>query len=815
MAGNGSIGTYYIQIEPSTGGMAKTIGQELDGGKAGEKYGKSFIDAVKSTAIGTAIGSMISQGIQMALGGVKDAFVQAFQGFADYQQYVGGIQKLYGNMGLSVEEYAEMMGRSVDEVQAEWANLEQAQNEVLRNAQQAYRTTGMSANEYMDIATSFSASLINSLGGDSAAAAAQTQVAMEAISDNWNTFGGDLENIQNAYRGFAKQNYSMLDNLKLGYGQGKQEMERLIADANEYARSIGMAGDLSIDSFSDIITAIDLIQQKQHIAGTTAREAASTVSGSLNMLSASWANFLTSLGDPNADMGARIRELLQSLGTAAANVIPLVLEIGSNVIAAIPEMVMQGFEAIRSAIIGNAESLSEKIAAAKLFVNLEKLIAPLRDSVLPVIQTLFEHLQAGVQGAMPILERLGATVMPMLITASEHMGAAMQTIGPILVSIADHAMAFLAAAANQLITNLQRISPVVGPVIDLLGNALAIALQFLADCFEGLTNLVEDFGEIAAPVADAVFEAFEWLIEQLGPIIDGIGGFFSDIGEVIQDPLGALGDFVFGTETAADTVESSARDMSRAAKQGYGQVATQAKTSATTVASSAKTGTSSALNSIRSNMDAAVGVVRTDTQRMSAESAAQFQSIHSSASTQWNAVRDTIGQAMSKASGSVQSSASTIQQTINGIKGRTIDIKAQTNDVGGIANSVKSVLNSIQSKKTIEVNAYKTGINGVKVQKNLIGGVLDAIRLVAFAQGGIVSSPTMAVIGEAGYSEAVVPLSPNGLRPFASALAEQLDGGTRGVVINVQKMEVRKESDIDLIANRLNNMVSRANGGRL
>ena len=184
MAGNGSIGTYYIQIEPSTGGMAKTIGQELDGGKAGEKYGKSFIDAVKSTAIGTAIGSMISQGIQMALGGVKDAFVQAFQGFADYQQYVGGIQKLYGNMGLSVEEYAEMMGRSVDEVQAEWANLEQAQNEVLRNAQQAYRTTGMSANEYMDIATSFSASLINSLGGDSAAAAAQTQVAMEAISDN-------------------------------------------------------------------------------------------------------------------------------------------------------------------------------------------------------------------------------------------------------------------------------------------------------------------------------------------------------------------------------------------------------------------------------------------------------------------------------------------------------------------------------------------------------------------------------------------------------------------------------------------------------
>lgn len=786
---NESIGTYYIQIEPSTGGMAKTIGQELDGGKAGEKYGRSFIDAVKSTAIGTAIGNMIASGIQMALGGVKDAFVQAFQGFADYQQYVGGIQKLYGNMGLSVEEYAEMMGRSVDEVQAEWANLEQAQNEVLRNAQQAYRTTGMSANEYMDIATSFSASLINSLGGDSAAAAAQTQVAMEAISDNWNTFGGDLENIQNAYRGFAKQNYSMLDNLKLGYGQGKQEMERLIADANEYARSLGMAGDLSIDSFSDIITAIDLIQQKQHIAGTTAREAATTVSGSLNMLSASWANFLTSLGDPNADMGARIRELLQSLGTAAANVIPLVLEIGRSVIEAIPEMVMQGFEAIRSAIIGNAESLSEKIAAAKLFVDLEKIIAPLRDSVLPVIQTLFEHLQAGVQGAMPILERLGATVMPMLITAAEHVGAAVQMLGPIIVDIADHAMAFLAAAANVLIDALARISPVVGPVIDLLGNVLAIALQFVADCFEGLTNLVEDFGEVAAPVADAVVEAFEWLLEQLGPIIDGIGGFFSDIGEFVQDPLGSINDFIFGTESAADATRSASAQIARESKRGYGAVSDSAKKTATDVSNGAR--------------------------RMASDSIASYESVDTSARARFEAARNSIVSSMTSATGSVRSSASSIQSAIDNIKGKTIDIKAQTNDIGGIANSVRGVLNGITSKKTIEINAYKTGINGVKVQKNLIGGVLDAIKLIAFARGGIVSSPTMAVIGEAGYSEAVVPLSPSGLRPFAAALAEQLDGGSSGVVINVERMEVRKDSDIKAVATALNNMVSRANGGRL
>lgn len=751
MAGNGSIGTYYIQIEPSTGGMAKTIGQELDGGKAGEKYGKSFIEAVKSTAIGTAIGSMISQGIQMALGGVKDAFIQAFQGFADYQQYVGGIEKLYGD----------------------------ASERMMQLAQEAYRTSGMSANQYMETATGLSASLINSLDGDVNAAAEMTDVAMRAMSDNVNTFGTDMSSVSAAYAGFARQNYTMLDNLKLGYAGSKQGMEQLIADANEYARSQGLAGDLVIDSFADQVRAIELIQEKQGIAGTTAKEAANTISGSLSMLGASWTNFLTELGNGNGDIEARISELVQSLGAAASNIIPTVISIAQNLIASIPDVVSQGFEAIRAAVIANAQTLEERFGAINFFSKLEEIVAPLRDQVLPVVQQVFGMIVEKVQQVAPQIMDLAANI-------SRFLGAA-----------------------------FEKLSPVIYAVVDILGGALSAAIDVVSALFGGMADAINGVADVVGPVIDAILEGFEGLMEDLGPIFDTIGGFFTGIGEVIQDPLGALGDFVFGTESAADTVESSAREMSRAAKQGYGQVATQAKTSATTVANSAKTGTSSALNSIRTNMDAAVGVVRTDTQRMSAESAAQFQSIHSSASTQWNAVRDTIGQAMSKASGSVQSSASTIQQTINGIKGRTIDIKAQTNDVGGIANSVKSVLNSIQSKKTVEINAYKTGINGVKVQKNLIGGVLDAIKLVAFAQGGIVSSPTMAVIGEAGYSEAVVPLSPNGLRPFASALADQLDGGTRGVVINVQRMEVRKESDIRAVASALNNMVNRQNGGRL
>lgn len=225
----------------------------------------------------------VTVGLAEASAGVIKVAKDSVAAYGEYQQMVGGVQKLYGNMGQSLEEYAESTGKTVEEVRDEWQKLETAQNLVLENAKNAYRTAGMSMNKYMDTATSFSAALITSLEGDTVKAAELTDVAMSAIADNWNTFGGDLEMITNAYRGFAKQNYTMLDNLKLGYGGTKTEMERLIKDANEYAATIGKASNLTIESFADVVQAIQLIQEKQNIAGTTAREAQTTLQGSLQM----------------------------------------------------------------------------------------------------------------------------------------------------------------------------------------------------------------------------------------------------------------------------------------------------------------------------------------------------------------------------------------------------------------------------------------------------------------------------------------------------------------------------------------------------
>ena len=223
--------------------------------------------AVAIGAAATAVGVLVKKSV--------DAY-------GEYEQLAGGVKKLFG---------------------------EEASAEVMKYANDAYKTAGMSANQYMEQATQFSAALINSLG-DQSAAAKQTDVAMRAISDNYNTFGGDIQNVQNAFQGFAKGQFNMLDNLRLGYGGTRGEMERLIADANEYAKANGMAADLSIDSFSDIVTAIDLVQQKQGIAGTTAAEAASTIQGSLNMTKAAWQNLVAGFANPDADLGQLMDNLV-------------------------------------------------------------------------------------------------------------------------------------------------------------------------------------------------------------------------------------------------------------------------------------------------------------------------------------------------------------------------------------------------------------------------------------------------------------------------------------------------------------------------
>lgn len=747
MAGNGTeIAQAYVTIIPSMKGAQKTISAELGaekiGDEAGKQVGGGILAGIKEIAIGTALGNMITDGIRAAVDGAKQAFADAFQGAADYEQLIGGMDKLYGDASARIQELAA----------------------------DAYRTSGLSANEYMEQATRFSASLINDLGGDTAAAAELTDVAMRAMSDNVNTFGTDIGNVQNAFQGLARGNYSMLDNLSLGYSGSKQEMERLIADANEYARSQGMAGDLVIDSFADQVRAIQLIQEKQGIAGTTAMEAAGTISGSMTMLSASWSNFLTSLAGDQEGIEQAIAQVVESLGAAAANVVPAVMRIGAGAISAIPGLVAEAANAISASLLPILDEMTGG-AASEVMAKIGEIIAPLRDNVLPVIQDVFQRI-----------------------------GGVIQNVAPILGNIANGAMRVLAQAAEAIGWAFNALSPVISFVADLFGGALAFALNVVAGIFNTVAEVIQFIADLVAPVAEFIVDEVQMIADRLAPIVDGIGGLIGGIGDFFSDPLGAIGDFVTGGSRDMQQLE---RNADRSTRQMQTEVNRNTSTMATT--------TTRQVQGMASNMttatNSAASTVQSRTSSMASNAASSFSAMNSSARSAFDSMASTITTDMQASAKTTANQTRAMQSSIDSVHGRSVMISAATNDVGGIVGQVNRMIGSVRGT-TADINVRKTGINGIEFYTSQSAHRITG-RVYEFARGGIVTGPTYSLIGEAGYPEAVIPLTPEGLEPLAEAV------GSRGVTITGNTFNVRKESDIRAVAYELNNLINRQNGGRL
>lgn len=277
-------------------------------------YEKGLEDASAKTA---SFGSKLKSGLATAakIGGAALAAASAaifklgkdsVVGYAEYEQLVGGVETLFKASSDAVMKYADA----------------------------AYQTAGLSANEYMETVTSFSASLLQSLDGDTAAAAEKANLAITDMSDNANKMGTSMEMIQNAYQGFAKQNYTMLDNLKLGYGGTKEEMQRLLDDAEKLS---GQKFDLS--SYGDIVDAIHVVQTEMGIAGTTALEASTTIQGSVSAMKAAWSNLITGMADENADLDTLIYNFASSVETAASNIVPRIATLVPRLIEGIVSLV--------------------------------------------------------------------------------------------------------------------------------------------------------------------------------------------------------------------------------------------------------------------------------------------------------------------------------------------------------------------------------------------------------------------------------------------------------------------------------------------
>lgn len=415
-------------------------------GSAFSKIGK----AAKVSFIGTtaAIGAAST-----AIGGLAKAATSAY---ASYEQLTGGVETLFKDSSDLVMKYAN----------------------------DAYKTAGLSANQYMETVTSFSASLLQSLGGDTKKAAETADKAIIDMADNANKMGTSMESIQYAYQGFAKQNYTMLDNLKIGYGGTKQEMERLLADAEKLA---GRKFDLS--SFADIVEAIHVVQEQMGITGTTAEEAATTIEGSINSMKAAWENFITGMADGSQDIGQLTENLVDSVITVMNNLVPRLQEFLPRLTTGLAELI-QGLLPYIPDILGTL--LPALIDGATALVN--GVAAVLPEIISTVIGAMPQLLDAGMQ----ILYTLGAGMMnaiPQLLDG--------------VVQIVDY-------LANALINALPAITEKIPAFIGMFVGALIDAASILTETGP------EIIGYLAEGLSRAILKFTSMLPDIVGAISDFI-----------------------------------------------------------------------------------------------------------------------------------------------------------------------------------------------------------------------------------------------------------------------------------------------------
>lgn len=375
----GGDGRVIIDTELDDKGLSR--GMDGFSGKLAKFGTAAKVVAAGAAAAGTAVVSLIYKSVEA---------------YARYEQLVGGVETLFGAGGKTLDEYAKSVGKSTDAVQGEYDKLMSAQQTVLDNAANAYKNAGMSANEYMNTVTSFAASLTSSLGGDTQAAAEKANLAINDMADNANKMGTSMEMIQNAYQGFAKQNYTMLDNLKLGYGGTKEEMQRLLEDAEKIS---GIHYDIS--SYADVVDAIHVIQTEMGITGTTAEEAQHTIEGSLNMTKAAWENLIVGISDDNADFDKLMQNFIDSAMAFGDNILPRI------------EIALQGIakliQGVAPVIATELPKLIQSVlpqlisAAGNMILSLAQGIV---DSLPSIVQTGMQAMTSFLQGFAEILPEL-------------------------------------------------------------------------------------------------------------------------------------------------------------------------------------------------------------------------------------------------------------------------------------------------------------------------------------------------------------------------------------------------------------------------
>ena len=482
MSSDGSI-TYKVEVDNS--GAIKSLNQIDDAaeetGKKGQKHSKAFTAAIGIAAAGAVV----------SMKALTSAVRQSIDAFAEYEQLVGGVETLFKDSADVVMEYA----------------------------QNAYKTAGMSANQYMDTITSFSASLINSLGGDTKKAAELGNMAVTDMADNVNKMGTTMEAVQNAYAGFARGQYNMLDNLRLGYSGSREQMEKLLADAEKIS---GIHYD--IESYADIVEAIHVIQTEMGITGTTAKEAATTIQGSMNMAKAAWMNWLTGLADQDADLEALTDNLISTVITAATNVTKVIPQILTSLFQSVPKLITELGPELVNTLVG---------------------LIPVLVGCIP------QFLDAGLQLFTALIEALDEIIpqliemLPDLIT---QIGQALQDNMPLLISAAIQLFLGITIALFQALPQIlmacldmgvQRVSGILQGIRENIGQVW----RTIVDGVSGAIDKVKEFLGISSPSKYMAEQVGQWIPSGVAV---GITANTDSVDKAMRSLTGAVAGYDFG-----------------------------------------------------------------------------------------------------------------------------------------------------------------------------------------------------------------------------------------------------------------------------
>lgn len=718
-------------------------------GSSAIKVGKGL--AVAGAAAATAVTALVSKSVGA---------------FADYEQLTGGVETLFGVGGRSVEEYAQSVGKSVSDIQGKYDSLMSAQNVVLENANKAYMTAGMSANEYMDTVTGFSASLISSLGGDTNKAADYANSALVDMSDNANKMGTDMESIKNAYQGFAKQNYTMLDNLKLGYGGTQEEMKRLLSDAEKLT---GQRYDIS--SFADITQAIHAIQTQMDITGTTAKEASTTISGSWGSLKAAFQNVLVGLTTGGDMFDQSLDALINTAVTFGQNIIPaikgalsgigyliegLAPVIGETIPPLIndlaPTLANSAVSLISSLVNGLTQSATQfSECLSNMIIVAVAGISSVVPQLLDAASKIVSNLMQGLTNSMPQIVNGAVTLIEGLVDG-------LVDNVPLLVM---GAVQLVASLANGLIANLPRI---IDAGVNLITGIVSASYSMMPQIIQNGMQLVVN---LAVGLVRAIPQLIAALPRITGAIVKGFKSVnWFDLGLQL-------------IKSIWEGIKSIGSEMWNGVKE---------KTSE--LWGGVKNVVSEKLNNIKSAYDAHGGGLKGATfaaiEGVKEYYRTGYDAINQLTGGKLGEVVNAVGEKMevvkgkfSEAFGNVKNTVMTIFENIkNGI---TEKISAAVNKVkeifGSIADKVSEVWGKIKGiikapkivqKGTVSIAGVSTPIPKLGLEWNAKGGIMTRPTAFGYANGKVQMG------GEAG-AEAILPL-----RTFWNNLSQYIAESNKG-----------------------------------